>query len=83
VSTSQPFTASPSQSANPAAHESMWHEPPTHDVLALAPLQARPQRPQFIGSVATAASHPSTMLSLQFSKPNRHVFVQLPAMHTV
>lgn len=83
VSVSHPFDATPSQSAKPALQLSMRHAPATHEPLALALLQRVPHPPQLLASVASAASHPSMMLLLQFSNPNAQTFVHVPAEQTV
>jgi hypothetical protein len=62
---SHPFAGFRSQSSNPGAQLVIVHAPAVHTAFAFARLHAFPHRPQFAGSEARDASHPSTMLPLQ------------------
>jgi hypothetical protein len=66
---SQPLAALPSQLEKPALQLPSAHVPPEHTPVALAKLHGLPQRPQWAGLVAKAASQPSTALALQSPKP--------------
>jgi hypothetical protein len=71
VLTSHPLFASPSQSANPAAHVSTRHAPATHCAVALARRQRLPHAPQWFVSLAGATSQPSARSPLQSLNPAR------------
>jgi hypothetical protein len=55
---SQPFEATPSQSAYPARQDPMAQAPPLHVALALASAQTWPHPPQLFTSAAVCTSHP-------------------------
>jgi hypothetical protein len=66
-----------SQSAKPALHPVMTHDPPLHALVACASEQACPQPPQLFGSVARLTHAP-----LQFTSPVWHDTWQLPPEQT-
>jgi hypothetical protein len=72
VSTSHPFEAVPSQSANPVAHESMAHAELAHFALAWESAQTFPHVPQLFGSDESVAHVP-----VQFVAPVAQLDVQL------
>lgn len=68
VSLSQPFVASPSQSAYPASHV-IWHAPELQLGDPWLARQVTPQAPQLTGSVCRSTSHASVALWLQSPLP--------------
>lgn len=65
VATSQPLSALPSQSANPAAQLATAHAPARQLAVVLGNEHARPHAPQFAASVASDASQPLAALRSQ------------------
>jgi hypothetical protein len=79
---SQPLVALPSQSPKPALHAPIRHVPPTHEVVALGRLQARPQAPQCAAVVLRSVSQPLAALPSQLPRPIAQVVVpQTPIVH--
>jgi hypothetical protein len=79
VSASQPFMASPSQSAKPSL-QALTHAPAAQDTAALARgAHGLPQPPQCAVAVRVSASHPSEASALQSPKPAWHRAPQRPA----
>jgi hypothetical protein len=82
VSTSQPFVALPSQSANGFVHEPTVHVPPAHTAFACGGAQVWLQPPQFARSLVVMVSQPSIGLPLQSANPGLHDSVaHAPATH--
>ena len=82
VSTSHPFDAWPSQSANPPEHAAIAHAPAAHVGVALASEHALPQPPQFAGSDRTSTSHPSGDDPSQSANPVAHApIAHAPDVH--
>jgi hypothetical protein len=79
VSTSQPLSSLPSQSAKPAAHCDA-HVPIRHAATAFAPdVQRFPQAPQLLTSELSVDSHPLELALSQLAKPALHAREHAPA----
>jgi len=78
VLVSQPLAAAPSQSAKPDAHAESTHAPIRHPATPLGKEHARPQAPQWPGSLARSRHTPE-----QAVVPPAQVEVQAPEEHTV
>lgn len=80
-STSQPFSASPSQSAKPVA-QALPHTPAAQVGVALARIgHALLHAPQCATLVAVAVSQPLAVIPSQSSKPAPQASPQAPAVH--
>src|SRR5690606_8521683 len=84
--TSQPFSASPSQSSKPAAQpspsKSMRHTPSSQTPWAFAGAHTSPHPPQLLRSASVFTSQPSEARSLQSAVPEAHTNVQRPSSHS-
>jgi hypothetical protein len=78
---SQPFEATPSQLAKPAAHAPTAHAPPTHVDVALASEHAAPHAPQWATEVVVFVSQPLVITPSQLPKPALHAMPQAPDPH--
>jgi hypothetical protein len=72
VLTSQPLTATRSQSALPASHVATAHAPFTHAAVAPGRLQRIPHPPQFDASARVFTSQPLAAFVSQSAKPVLH-----------
>src|SRR4051794_17093944 len=80
---SQPLAGTLSQSEEPCEQLMITHAPIAHACTLLAPLQLRPQAPQFFGSAAVEISQPLIARLSQSAKPALHeAMPQLPLRHT-
>jgi len=71
ISTSQPSTRTPLQSAHPMAQEAIPQVLAAHCATAWGGAQTWPQAPQLAVSLATLTSQPSEAIVLQSSQPER------------
>ncbi len=79
VSTSQPSSTRPLQSAKPASQEAM-HMPRAHTGVPLATVaHAAPQAPQWVTVTRVSTSHPSSDRPLQSAKEVAQVTAHRPA----
>jgi hypothetical protein len=80
VFVSHPSLGSLLQSPKPGSHAPIWHDPATHEPVALsyAVVQLFPHVPQFV-SVLNDASHPSLVSLLQSAHPLSHEPISQPA----
>jgi hypothetical protein len=76
--TSQPFEASPSQSAKPGLQLPIVHLPLLQMAVALAREHLAPQASQLDASVLRFASQPLSNRASQLPNPARHVAEQIP-----
>jgi hypothetical protein len=78
VSTSQPLSGLPSQSAKPALHAATAQRPAAHDAVALGRLHPRPQAPQWVALDWVSVSQPLLSWPSQSPRP----IAQAPTPHT-
>jgi len=82
VSTSQPLSSRPSQSAEPASQRPMRHTPAEHCAVAWSRSHTLPQAPQLDGLLAVSTSHPLAVSPSQSAKPGLQApGAQTPSRH--
>jgi hypothetical protein len=80
--TSQPSSATPLQSSNPASHPASEHTPAEHSAVPFGAEHTFPQPPQFWTSALVGCSQPVLASPSQSSNPASHTSAHAPDWHT-